>query len=192
MRERLARLDRARAEFVANASHELRTPLFALGGFLELFGDEELDEATQREFVDSMREQVDRLTKLAAELLDLTRLDSGRLRVERAPVELGDLAESLAEEFAAIARSSDHPLSVEDGEATALGDEERVRQIGRILLENALVHTPPGTEVRGWDPGGARFAAVRALLPPRRDPRLRQRPRTRDRPRACRAHGRLG
>jgi signal transduction histidine kinase len=148
MRERLAQLDRARREFVANASHELRTPLFALGGFLELLRDEEVDETTQGEFIESMHEQVERLTKLAADLLDLTRLDAGRLRVDHEPVELATLAESLASEFAAIARSSDHPLTVEDGQATAFGDEDRVRQIGRILLENALVHTPPGTAVR--------------------------------------------
>jgi signal transduction histidine kinase len=148
MRERLAHLDRARREFVANASHELRTPLFALGGFLELLGDEPLDEATQREFLDSMREQVERLTKLAEDLLDLTRIDAGRLRVERRPVELARLAESLVDEFAAVARATHHPLTVEDGTAVAAADEERVRQIGRILLENALVHTLPGTPVR--------------------------------------------
>ena len=50
MRRRLARLDDARREFIANASHELRTPIFSLGGFLELLRDEELDEATRRSF----------------------------------------------------------------------------------------------------------------------------------------------
>ena len=89
MRVRLAQLDHARREFIANASHELRTPLFSLGGFLELLDDEELDEATRREFLESMREQVERLTKLATDLLDLSRLDAGRLRVEHEPVELG-------------------------------------------------------------------------------------------------------
>ena len=89
MRVRLAHLDDARRDFIANASHELRTPLFSLGGFLELLDDEELDEATRREFLGSMREQVDRLTKLASDLLDLTRLDAGRLTVEREPVDLG-------------------------------------------------------------------------------------------------------
>jgi signal transduction histidine kinase len=54
MRIRLAGLDHARREFVANASHELRTPLFSLGGFLELLEDEELDEPTRREFLDTM------------------------------------------------------------------------------------------------------------------------------------------
>ena len=85
MRLRLAGLEHARREFIANASHELRTPLFSLGGHLELLLDEDLDDATKREFLGRMREQVDRLTKLAGELLDLSRLDAGRLRVDRDP-----------------------------------------------------------------------------------------------------------
>lgn len=150
MRQRLAQLERARREFIANASHELRTPLFSLAGFLELMSDEELDPKTQAEFMATMREQVERLTKLATELLDLSRLDAGRLTVENEPVDLGSLAETLAEEFHAVALSSDHELAVNGGttEVTALGDEERVLQIGRILVENALIHTPPGTPIR--------------------------------------------
>ena len=80
MRVRLENLDRARSEFIANASHELRTPLFSLGGFLELMADEELDEPTRQEFLETMREQVERLTKLATDLLDLSRLDAGRMQ----------------------------------------------------------------------------------------------------------------
>jgi signal transduction histidine kinase len=149
MRQRLAQLEHARREFIANASHELRTPLFSLGGFLELIADEDLDPATQAEFTATMREQIERLTKLATDLLDLSRLDAGRLRVEREPIDLAALAQTLADEFRAVARSSGHDLAVDGaGEATAFGDEERVLQIGRILVENALVHTPTGTTVR--------------------------------------------
>ncbi len=149
MRERLSQFEHARREFIANASHELRTPLFSLGGFLELMDDEDLDPRTQAEFTATMREQVARLTKLATDLLDLSRLDAGRLTLEREPVDLGALAEILAEEFRAVAQSSGHELVVDErGEATALGDEERALQIGRILVENALIHTPPGTPVR--------------------------------------------
>ena len=149
MRERLAQFEHARREFIANASHELRTPLFSLGGFLELMTDEDLDPKTQAEFMGTMREQVDRLTKLATDLLDLSRLDAGRLTVEREPVDLGDVAEALVREFRAVARTRDHQLVWEDGgEATALADEERALQIGRILVENALIHTPAGTPVR--------------------------------------------
>jgi signal transduction histidine kinase len=149
MRERLAQLERARREFIANASHELRTPLFSLGGHLELLTDEELDDRTRHEFLVRMREQVERLTKLAEELLDLSRLDAGHLRLERAPVDLGRLAELLLEEFAPVARSSEHTLELSvNGEVPALGDEQRVLQIGRALVENALRHTPPGSRVR--------------------------------------------
>src|SRR5690606_21881840 len=76
MRLRLASLERARAEFIANASHELRTPLFSLGGFLELLESEELDAETRAEFVTAMHNQVTRLTKLATDLLDLSKLDA--------------------------------------------------------------------------------------------------------------------
>lgn len=149
MRQRLAQLERARSEFIANASHELRTPLFSLGGFLELMTDEELDSKTQAEFTATMREQVERLTKLATELLDLSRLDAGRLTVERERLDLDALAGVLADEFRAVARSTGHQLSVQSaGAAEGAGDEERALQIGRILVENALVHTPPGTPVR--------------------------------------------
>jgi signal transduction histidine kinase len=149
MRTQLAALERARREFIANASHELRTPIFALGGHIELLTDEDMDDATRREFLAEMRLQVERLTKLATGLLDLSRLDAGRLHVEMAPVDLGEIAESLVSEFGAIGRGRDHPLAADVSErAIALADEERVRQIGRILLENAILHTPPGTDVR--------------------------------------------
>jgi len=149
MRRRLAHLDRARGEFIANASHELRTPLFSLGGFLELLADEELDEETRREFLHEMQEQVARLGRLATDLLDLSRMDAGRLHVERSEIDLDGLAIELADEFRAVALAGRHTLVADaNGSTLALGDEQRVFQIGRVLVENALVHTPHGTTVR--------------------------------------------
>ncbi|MFL5953006.1 MAG: ATP-binding protein [Gaiellaceae bacterium] len=148
MRLRLLRLDRARGEFIANASHELRTPLFSLGGFLELLDDPSVDEQTRQEFVAQMRDQVARLTKLGTDLLDLSRLDAGRLAVANEPVELGELAAELAAEAGPRAAAADHRLELDAGLAAALGDADRVLQIGRGLIENALVHTPAGTTVR--------------------------------------------
>ena len=111
MRERLAQLDTARKEFIANASHELRTPLFSLGGFLELMTDEDLDEETRTEFLATMREQVDRLTKLATDLLDLSRMDAGRLHLEQETVDLGDVARDLLDEMRALAERRGHSLA---------------------------------------------------------------------------------
>jgi signal transduction histidine kinase len=150
MRRRLAQLDHARREFVANASHELRTPLFSIAGSLELLADETLDEETRLEFIATMREQVDRLSRLAADLLDLSRLDAGRIVAEEEPVELDRIVRTLAEEFRAVAQARGHALEVADGgmPIRAVGDEQWVLRVGRALVENALVHTPPGTTVR--------------------------------------------
>ena len=161
MRGQLAQLDHARREFIANASHELRTPLFSLGGFLELLAEEELDDETRRDFVTTMREQVDRLTKLATELLDLSRLDAGRLQVESERVDLEALAGVLVDEFRGVARAREHGLEASAESALALGDVDRAHQIGSTLVENALVHTPPGTRVcvrTGRRAGGCELA----------------------------------
>jgi signal transduction histidine kinase len=170
MRARLARLDHARREFVANASHELRTPLFSLGGFLELLtDDDELDEPTRREFLQTMNEQVRRLQKLAEDLLDLSRLDAGRLRVETGLLDLVKVADAAAAEFQAVARATHHPLEVvRNGPVPAFGDEERVLQIARVLIDNALVHTSEGTAIR-VSPGerdGSAVLTVRDEGPP--------------------------
>jgi signal transduction histidine kinase len=150
MQRRLARLDQARKEFIANASHELRTPIFSLGGFVELLQDEELDEPTRLEFLTTMREQVDRLQKLATDLLDLSRLDAGSLELELAPVSLRMIASQVASEFAAAAamRESRIELTGDHGyDVEAQCDPSRVAQILRILVDNALIHPGTGTSV---------------------------------------------
>ena len=164
MRVQLAQLDTARKEFVANASHELRTPLFSLGGFLELMSDEDLDEETRAGFLVTTREQVDRLTRLSADLLDLSRIDAGRLHVEQEEVVLADVARALVDELQPIAEGSGHALALDTApDAWALADEERVLQIGRALVANAIAHTPPGTHVvvRTERPDGRAVLQVR-------------------------------
>ncbi|MBA2476735.1 MAG: HAMP domain-containing protein [Actinobacteria bacterium] len=165
MRRRLAQVEYARREFVANASHELRTPLFSLGGFLELLTHESLDEETRREFLATMQEQVERLQRLATDLLDLSRLDAGHMRTERVPLDLVHVAEALRDEFAAVALSGGRTLRmvVDGAPPQALADEQRVLQIGRALVENALRHTsaPAAVELRvSVDAGGPELAVV--------------------------------
>ena len=148
MRVRLAQLDNARKEFVANASHELRTPLFSLGGFLELLADEELDEETRREFLSTMQSQVDRLTRLSTNLLDLSRVDAGQLTVVEEPVDLAHSGRMIVAELEHVAASSQHLLETDvDEGAWAIGDSERVLQVARALVVNSLIHTPPGTSI---------------------------------------------
>jgi len=149
MQRQLAQLDSARKRFIAVASHELRTPLFSLGGFVELLQDEELDEETRQEFLDQMRDQVDRLTVLATELLDLSRLEAGSLELRPEQVDIGELARSVAAEFTpAVTRHNSHvTVDLPEHEIDVTCDPERVAQIIRILLDNALTHTPDGTDI---------------------------------------------
>ena len=149
MQRQLAQLDSARKRFIATASHELRTPIFSLGGFLELLEDEELDEETRAAFLRQLRQQVDRLGKLTTELLDLSRLEAGSLELRPEPTDIGDLAKTVAAEFtpALAAHESHLELRLTGGRVEALCDPERVAQIMRILIDNALNHTPAGTDV---------------------------------------------
>jgi signal transduction histidine kinase len=159
MRGQLARLDGARKQFIANASHELRTPLFSIGGFLELLDDEDLDRNTQREFIRTTREQLDRLTRLSLDLLDLSRLDAGRMPLSPQPVRLSRVARSVVQELSAAAKKQRHRLELlARAEVVVLGDHEHIARIVRALVENALRHTPHGTVisviVSGADGGG--------------------------------------
>jgi signal transduction histidine kinase len=149
MQVQLARVDSARREFIANASHELRTPIFSLGGFVELLQDEDLDEETRTEFLWLMREQVERLQKLAVSLLDLSRIDAGSLELNPEDVDLSELAREVAGEFTpAVGQHHTRlQLRLPADDVAAICDRERVAQIMRILLDNALRHTPEGTRV---------------------------------------------
>ena len=76
-----ARLERARRDLIANASHEFKTPLFSLAGFLELIDEGDLSPEEQQEFLQLMREQVDRLRNLAVSMLDLSRVEAGSVEL---------------------------------------------------------------------------------------------------------------
>jgi two-component system OmpR family sensor kinase len=149
MQRQLAQLDRARKQFIATASHELRTPLFSLGGFVELLEDEELDEETRRRFLAQVRQQVDRLAKLSVDLLDLSRLEAGSLELRPEPVDLAELARSVSSEFEPALAQHDSHLEVRlpGAPVEAQCDPVRVAQIARILIDNAVTHTTPGTNI---------------------------------------------
>jgi signal transduction histidine kinase len=162
MQEALARQENARRSFVATASHELRTPLTMLQGTMELL-EEDLrdggDLADAQEQVANARRELLRLSALASELLDLSRLDAAvQLRSE--PVELGELARAVAAEFGLRARDRDVEIEVAQppGACWGRGDPDAVARVVRILLDNALRYAPAGEPIRvraECDPGGA-------------------------------------
>jgi len=148
MQRQLLQLERARKKFIATASHELRTPVFSLGGFVELLEDEDLDPETRRRFLDQVRDQVQRLGKLSVDLLDLSRLEAGSLELRPEEVDLGELTRSVSGEFEPTLAQHDSRLELHlPARIEAQCDPVRVAQIMRILIDNALTHTPPGTQI---------------------------------------------
>jgi signal transduction histidine kinase len=146
MQRQLAELHTAREQFIATASHELRTPVFSLGGFLELLEEEDLDEETQRAFMAQIRGQVQRLRKLTVELLDLSRIGSGALQLRYETTDVGQLARDVAAEF--TPRAAELDVALPESSIEMECDPERVAQVLRILMDNAVVHTAPGTPIR--------------------------------------------
>jgi signal transduction histidine kinase len=150
MQTRLRRQIQARHAFVATASHELRTPLASLDGTLELLEDDldpqRLDLQDARERTLRAREQSRRLSSLATDLLDLSRLDAEvSLRTE--PVELGELCRAVAAEFERRAAEREVELNVHQPPQPcwAMCDPGAVARIVRILLDNAVGIAPAGT-----------------------------------------------
>ncbi|MGA9285581.1 MAG: HAMP domain-containing sensor histidine kinase [Solirubrobacteraceae bacterium] len=147
MQARLRRQEEARQAFVATASHELRTPLASLDGTLELLEDDlqadRLDLQDARERAVRAREQSRRLSSLATDLLDLSRLDA-EVSLRSEPVELGELCRAVAAEFER--RAGAHNVRIEASPVAqacwAVGDPGAVARIARILLDNAIGVAP--------------------------------------------------
>ena len=145
MAAQLGEVDRVRRELVANVSHELRTPISALQAVLEnlVDGVEPADPETLR----TMLRQAERLGTLVTQLLDLSRLESGTVPLQRQSFELRPLLEGAADETRLHTTDIAVAVSVEPPGATADGDPERVHQVVANLLENAVRHSPPGATV---------------------------------------------
>jgi signal transduction histidine kinase len=150
MQEELRRQEAARRSFVATASHELRTPLTMLNGTMELL-EEDLREggdlSDAQDQVESARGELRRLSVLATELLDLSRLDAAvQLRSE--PVEMGEIARAVAAEFGLRAGDRGVELDVDSpGPCWARADPAACARVVRILIDNALRYAPRGEPI---------------------------------------------
>jgi signal transduction histidine kinase len=163
MQARLRQQEEARRAFVATASHELRTPLTSLDGMLELLDDDlrsgEVDLEEARSLLARARTQSRRLARLAADLLDLSRLDA-EIKLRSEPVELGELCRAVLAEFelSTSERGLNAALDAGAEQVWALGDPGSVARIVRILLDNALRASPSGSEIRVVIEGGSPVA----------------------------------
>jgi signal transduction histidine kinase len=147
MAAELAEVDRMRRDLVANVAHELRTPIGALRAKLENLVDdvEPVDQTT----LETMLRQTERLGTLVEQLLDLSRLESGAVPLERSNFMAATLLEHVVEEWRAPAEILNVRLetAVEPRSLVLNGDEERLRQVFANLVANAIRHSPVGGRV---------------------------------------------
>jgi signal transduction histidine kinase len=148
MAAELAETDRVRRDLVANVSHELRTPITALQANLENLVDGV--SAPDPETFRTMLSQVERLGRLVTQLLDLSRLESGSVPLERTAFRVEPLLDHAVREQRMHAPEVEVSVSVDSPDLVADGDPERVHQVVANLLENAVRHSPQGgmVEVR--------------------------------------------
>ncbi|MDQ3841495.1 MAG: HAMP domain-containing histidine kinase, partial [Actinomycetota bacterium] len=131
-------IERAKAEFIANASHELKTPLFALSGYLEMLEDED-DEEVREAFLKDMRAQTERLKSLARTLLDLSRLDANAVTFRLEEVDLEELLHELKRDFAYTGREI--RIHTEKDVPPVKTDPIQLQRMLAILLDNALKYS---------------------------------------------------
>ncbi|MGH3072882.1 MAG: HAMP domain-containing sensor histidine kinase [Gaiellaceae bacterium] len=143
----LAEVDRVRRDLIANVSHELRTPLGVLRAALENAIDGV--EAPDPEMLATMLGQVERLGALVEQLLDLSKLESGAVPLDRAPVAAAALLERVASDWSpsARARGVAFHVVVEPEDFVLNADEARLHQVVGNLVANAVRHAPAGTTV---------------------------------------------
>ena len=143
----LRRLEKIRKDFVANVSHELRTPLTSIKGYVEALLDGAKDDpAASTKFLDIILKQSDRLNLIIEDLLELSKIESGRDFPKEAPLDLRPIIDRTLSMIKPLADKNGHRLvsSVDDRLPPVAGDEGRLVQVLTNLLDNAVKYTPAG------------------------------------------------
>jgi two-component system phosphate regulon sensor histidine kinase PhoR len=145
------RAERARADFLANASHELRTPLTAIGGFIETMrGPAKDDKDAWEGFMDIMAQQTERMKRLVADLLSLSRIEFSEHRAPQNQVAFAELVEETSSALVPIAEEAGIKLHFEAPEQAikVIADDDEIAQVIQNLAGNAIKYARPGGEVQ--------------------------------------------
>lgn len=146
---RLRDMDRMKSEFIATAAHELRTPLAAVLGFTELLLQEGFNREQQREFLTIIEERAQTLTNIVDELLDLSRIESGRLMaLDRSLCSLDDLIPPLVAQYRLAASRHRFEIVLDSAPGELWVDRGKIGQVLENLLSNAVKYSPAGGTIR--------------------------------------------
>jgi signal transduction histidine kinase len=140
----IEQLSKLRSEFVSIVSHEFRTPLTGIQGFSEMMRDENLTVPEMREYAGDINKDARRLARLITDMLDLDRMESGRMMLNAEPVDLNRIVSDTAAQFRLSA--GDHPieLDLDAGLRGLVGDSDRLTQVVTNLVSNAIKYSPSG------------------------------------------------
>jgi signal transduction histidine kinase len=143
----IAQLSKLRSEFVSIVSHEFRTPLTGIQGFSEMMRDDNLTIPEMREYAGDINKDARRLARLITDMLDLDRMESGRMTLNSEPVDLNRIVAETAAQFRLSA--ADHPieLDLDTRLRDLVGDPDRLTQVVTNLLSNAIKYSPTGGPV---------------------------------------------
>jgi signal transduction histidine kinase len=141
-------MDRLKSEFVAIVSHELRTPLTALVGFADLLRTDDGDPEERREWIEMLHEGAERLGHLVEELLDVSRIEEGRLELNRRPLDLRSVVEKVSATFQS--KATEHVIERQYAAdlPPVLADPDKLAQVLTNLVSNAIKYSPEGGLVK--------------------------------------------
>ena len=146
---RFAELDQLKSEFVSSVSHELRTPLTTIKALTKLLMRDGIDDVKRREYLDTISVECDRQIDLVLNLLDLSRIEGGVLRVTHERVDVEELISSVVKSETRSAEKRRHDLRVEPPDAIArvCADPKALRRVLSNIIENAIKYTPDGGRI---------------------------------------------
>jgi len=149
------KLERVRSEFLANVSHELRTPIFSIQGFIETLIDGAIDDPkVNREFLQKAYEHSERLNNLLNDLIEISRIESGEMRMSFRYFDITNFLKNVIEEVLQKAekKSLEIVQCMNSNEVLVLGDKERLRQVLYNLIDNSVKYTDAGGKIEiGFD-----------------------------------------
>ena len=148
-RRKVEDLSRLKDEFLSIASHELRTPVTSIKGYTQLAKTliRENDLRTSEEYLDVALDQIDRMSRLILELLDVSRIETGRLEIRREPIPWSSFVSDVVHRHHTALSDRRFQLSVPVSNKRILGDRDRLEQVLGNLMENAVKYSPDGSDI---------------------------------------------
>ncbi|HVL99288.1 MAG TPA: ATP-binding protein [Egibacteraceae bacterium] len=149
--ERRRRLDAARSDLVSTVSHEIRSPLTSVKGFTKtlLAKWDRFTDDQKRQMLATVNDDADRVTRLLGELLDVSRIDAGRLRLRRQLIDIGTVVGRVVDRFAVADPRGRVAVALPDGMPQLYADPDKIDQVVTNLVENALKYSDGPVQVRG-------------------------------------------